>query len=106
MIPEVSVQMLSDLINNNEKITILDVREPWEYQICSIKDSINIPLRKIEDRFDEIPQNTPVYVLCHHGKRSLNASDALIRAGLEHVYNITGGIDAWARTIEPSMPRY
>lgn len=106
MIPETTVEALSELIKNNEKVTILDVREPWEYKICFIKDSVNIPLRKLEDRFNDIPRKFPIYTLCHHGKRSLKAADALIKAGVENVYNVTGGIDAWAATVDNSMPRY
>ena len=84
---------------------ILDVREPWEFEIASIAGSVNIPLGSLPERAGELDRARPVYALCHHGGRSLSATQWLRRNGFAAV-NVGGGIDAWAATVEPGMARY
>ena len=88
------------------KPQLLDVREPWEYRTCRIGDSLLIPMREIPARVAELDPRTDTVVICHHGARSMHAAFFLERQGFESVYNLSGGVDAWARTVDPAMPVY
>jgi rhodanese-related sulfurtransferase len=85
---------------------ILDVREPWETEICLIPGSLCVPLGQIPTAADRIPGDRPVAVTCPHGMRSLQAVAWLRRNGYDNVTNLAGGVDAWARQIDPSMNVY
>lgn len=88
------------------KPLLLDVREPWEYAYCRIAGSLLIPLGEISRGCDELDPETEVVVICHHGVRSFNAANYLEWSGFSKVYNLTGGVERWAREVDPSMPRY
>ena len=85
---------------------LLDVREPWEWQLARIEGSRHIPMRDIPGRSEELDKTQPTVVICHHGVRSLQVVAFLERQGYERVYNIAGGIDAWAREVDASVPLY
>lgn len=85
---------------------LLDVREPWETALCLIEGSIAAPLATVPGVLDRLPSDRPIVVTCHHGMRSLQAVNWLRRNGREGAVNLAGGIDAWARQIEPAMPLY
>jgi rhodanese-related sulfurtransferase len=85
---------------------VLDVREPWEVAIASLPGSIHIPMREIPARFGELPASRPVVCLCHHGMRSAQVGLFLERQQVAAVCNLTGGIDAWSRTVDPAVPTY
>lgn len=86
---------------------LLDVREPWEFQICRIAGSTLIPMGQIPAAVQrQLDPNREVVVICHHGIRSLQVAAYLERAGFEKVINLHGGVDAWARTVEPEMALY
>jgi rhodanese-related sulfurtransferase len=85
---------------------VLDVREPWEHQICRIEDARLLPMQEIPARWHELPRDRAIVVMCHHGMRSLQVGNYLLRAGLSNIYNLMGGIAAWADQVEPAMPRY
>jgi rhodanese-related sulfurtransferase len=87
-------------------IQLLDVREPWEREVCPIAGSLHIPLAEIVDRAQELSPASPIVVYCHHGARSLQAVLWLRRQGFGEATNLSGGIDAWADMVEPSMARY
>jgi sulfur-carrier protein adenylyltransferase/sulfurtransferase len=89
-----------------DQTMILDVREPYELEICRIEGSEHIPMRQIPERAGALPADKHLLVLCHSGGRSRRVTDFLRARGLTRVSNITGGIDAWAETIEPAMRRY
>ena len=84
---------------------LLDVREPWEVELVSLDGGVNIPLGQLTDRVGELDPVVPVVVYCHHGTRSEQARRFLEASGFD-VRHLTGGIDAWARDIEPEMRRY
>lgn len=86
--------------------TVLDVREPWETDICRIADSLVLPLGTLSQGIDQLPQDKPLVVVCHHGMRSLQAVMWLRSQGFENAVNLRGGIDAWARQVEPQMTTY
>lgn len=89
------------------KITLIDVRELFEYEICHLPNSILIPLHELPAQVAKIPQEGMVVVYCHHGIRSAHAIQYLQQdTQATHLYNLAGGIDAWAATVDPQMARY
>jgi rhodanese-related sulfurtransferase len=89
-----------------EPVTLLDVREPWEYSLCRMDGSVHIPLGLLPARLAELDPDRPTVVICHHGMRSLQAGSFLERQGFADVVNLRGGIDGWARTVDPAMAVY
>ncbi len=103
---EISVEQLAELKSADRPLCLLDVREPWELDHCRFDGSLDIPLDDLADRLDEVPDNAPVVVICHHGQRSANATHWLRAAGRRQAVNLAGGIDAWARRIDVAMAIY
>lgn len=91
-----------------DSIYLVDVRQPWEHELARLGDEILVPLDQLSDRADELapPAGALLVTYCHHGVRSLNAAALLERAGHANVASLAGGIDAWSRLIDPSVPRY
>lgn len=89
-----------------EKPVLLDVREPWEYQTCHISGSQHIPMQTVPARQTELDPDQPVVCICHHGMRSAAVAAFLEKNGFTQVINMTGGIDAWAKQVDPTMPKY
>jgi len=85
---------------------VLDVREPREQAIARIEGAQLIPLRELPQRLDELDPSQPLVVHCHHGMRSLQAVRLLRSRGFERAVSLRGGIDAWSREVDPSVPRY
>lgn len=89
-----------------EKLQLVDVRELWEFNTARISGSVLIPIREVSARVAEIDHDADIIVICHHGGRSMQVAAFLEREGYSGVHNLTGGVDAWARTIDPSVPTY
>lgn len=85
---------------------ILDVREPWEVAICAIPGALSMPMSQIAGRLGDLGTDRDWIVVCHHGMRSLQVARFLEQAGFPRVFNLQGGIDAWARDVAPSIARY
>ena len=85
---------------------IVDVREPWEFERCRIEGSTLVPMRELPGRLAELPEDRDLVLVCHHGGRSAQAAEWLSRNGFPRVHNLAGGVDAWARMVDPAMPRY
>ena len=88
------------------KPLLLDVRDPWEFQTCSIAGSRHVPMGEITARADELDARADIVVICHHGGRSMQVAMFLEKNGFGKVHNLAGGVDSWARTVDPSMPVY
>ena len=88
------------------KPLLLDVREPWEFQTCRIDDSTLVPMQELPARIAELDPAAETVVICHHGGRSLQVATFLEQHGFSRVFNLTGGVDAWARGVDPAMPVY
>ena len=103
-----SVRELADWLADEKraKPLLLDVREPWEQQICRIDESEPMPMRTVPARAAELEPDRPVVCVCHHGGRSMQVAMFLERQGFKDVYNLTGGVDAWARQVDKAMPTY
>ncbi len=87
-------------------IVLLDVREPFERAVATIEPSIHIPMREVSGRAGEIPRDREIVVYCHGGTRSAMVAAFLEAHGFTSVANLQGGIDAWSRRVDPSVPRY
>lgn len=89
---------------------LLDVREPWEFEIAAIRidgaTTLNLPMGQIPQRLAELDPAQSILCICHHGMRSAQVVAFLERAGFDSVYNLAGGIDAWSALVDPAVPRY
>ena len=85
---------------------LLDVREPWETQICRIEGSELVPMQTLPARLNELDPDRPIVCICHLGGRSMQVAMFLTRQGFKDAYNLTGGVDAWARQVDTAMPTY
>ena len=103
-VPEISVQELKAKMDNGG-INVLDVREPYEYEIVNIGAPL-IPLNELPQRYEELDRDQPLAIHCRSGARSANAVKLLQERGFENVYNVEGGILAWSEEIDPSLPQY
>lgn len=94
-------------ILNNEDILFVDVREPWEHDICKIgQNTILLSEKTMPLIFEQGSKSRLVIVYCHHGARSLNAALYMRQNGITHAVSLKGGIDRFAQIVDPSMPRY
>lgn len=104
---ELSVQETHALLNSNPSgVALIDVREPFEAAICRIAGAELIPMRQLPNRLQSLSGEKHLLIYCHHGGRSLRVTEFLRERGFRQVSNMRGGIDAWARQIDPEMPRY
>ena len=105
-VPTISVQELKGKMDAREAFELIDVREPFEYEIARIDGAKLIPLGEIGERFGELQEEQPIIVHCHSGQRSAQAVRLLRQRGFTKVYNLEGGIDAWSDQIDSSVPKY
>src|SRR5437763_603172 len=106
IVPAISVQELKRKMDASEGFELIDVREPFEFEIARIDGAKLIPLGEIAERADELQRVQPSVVHCHSGRRSEQAVRLLQQRGFANVYNLQGGIDAWSDFIDPSVPKY
>jgi rhodanese-related sulfurtransferase len=85
---------------------LLDVREPWEYQLARIEGSELVPMGEIPNKVGGLERSHPTVVICHHGRRSLQVIAFLERFGFENLHNLEGGIDAWSRQVDSQVALY
>jgi rhodanese-related sulfurtransferase len=97
---------LKEKIAAGEDLKLLDVREAWEFETARIEGSTLIPMGEVARRIGELDPASELVVICHHGGRSMQVAAYLQRQGFTKVHNLSGGVDAWARTVDPSMPVY
>lgn len=110
-ISEISVEELAQkLVCLTQPLQLLDVREPQEVAIASLKNFINLPLSAFADWCDQIQNrldlHTETIVICHHGIRSAQMCHWLLHQGFTNVKNVSGGIEAYALKADPTVPRY
>lgn len=85
---------------------MIDVRDPWEFERCSIEESQPMPMSTVPLRLQELDPQAETVLICHHGARSFQVGVFLEQRGFGRLYNLQGGVDAWARTVDPAMPTY
>jgi len=106
MIPQIQPTDLKKLLDAGAPVLLVDVRQPEEHAYCALPGSVLIPLGELAARVGEVePGEATVVVYCHHGVRSLSGAALLRRAGIE-ASSLAGGIDRWAQTVDPGVPRY
>jgi rhodanese-related sulfurtransferase len=104
---EISVGQVNALKKRGEAFMLLDVREPWEWEKAHIEGAKHMPLGEVPTRaHQELDPEEYVIVFCHHGMRSLSVTNWLRQQGFEKVQSMRGGIDGWARTVDPKIPIY
>src|ERR1700744_2700762 len=104
---EITVDQLKQQLASEHPPLLLDVREPWEYATAHILNSTLIPMNEVPARaFNELDEDQPIAVLCHHGARSLSVANWLRQQGFSKAQSVAGGIDLWSRSIDPTIPRY
>jgi len=104
-VPEIRVADLARLRQEGD-VAVLDIRELWEREIARLEGSLNIPLSELPASVGALPRDRPLVVLCHHGVRSAQAARWLRAQGFDNAVNLRGGIDEWARHIDPAMASY
>ncbi|MGF6845919.1 molybdopterin/thiamine biosynthesis adenylyltransferase/rhodanese-related sulfurtransferase [Chitinophaga sp. W3I9] len=105
-VQSLSVQQLNDWLQRDTRFMLLDVREDDEWEICHIPQSVHIPMGRVLQQMSAIPDDVPVAVLCHHGMRSRAVAQRLTELGFNRIYNVEGGIHAWASVIDHQMQTY
>jgi len=102
---EMSVQELKALMDSGESFEFIDVRTPKEFETARIPGAVLLDEAQYQ-RMMELPKQTKIVFICHHGPRGVNAGQQYISQGFTNVYNVTGGIEAWSSEIDPAIPRY
>ena len=102
----ITPQDLKARLDRNDRPLLLDVRQDWETRLCRLDNAVHIPIEEIELRTDELNADDEIVVYCHQGVRSAAVADYLRQLGFKNVKNLVGGLDHWARTVDPTMRRY
>ncbi|HEV2138580.1 MAG TPA: molybdopterin-synthase adenylyltransferase MoeB [Nitrososphaerales archaeon] len=105
-VPEVTPILLKRMLDEGRDVELVDVREPFEYEICHLEGSKLVPLGQLQSRAGDLSKSKTLVVYCHHGQRSANAVSYLTSAGFRDVRNLRGGIAAWRTEVDPMIPEY
>ncbi len=103
---QITPQGLKARLDRRDPLVLLDVRQSWELQLCRLAGATHIPIEEIEFRTEELNAEDEIVVFCHQGIRSAAVAEYLRQLGFKRVVNLAGGLDAWAMTVDPTMPRY
>ena len=104
---EITPEEVKARLDRNDSFTLLDVREPWEFQAAHIEGAKLMPMGDVPSRaHQELDPDEEVVVLCHHGVRSMNVTVWLRQQGFERAQSMRGGIDAWSRRVDGRVPLY
>jgi len=104
-IPEITPAEFIARRERGENFTLLDVREGWELGIVSVPGIVHIPMNEVPDRLGELDRSVETVVLCRSGRRSLEVARLLQQQGFRAA-NLSGGILAWSRDVDPGLPTY
>ncbi|NOQ87552.1 MAG: sulfurtransferase [Gammaproteobacteria bacterium] len=104
---ELSAQELkAHLETCDEQPLLLDVRQPWEYDVCRIENSVLLPMSQITAEFKSLDFDRETVVICHHGIRSRRVGRYLEEAGFSNIINLSGGVAQWAKMVDSQMTTY
>lgn len=105
---QITPRQLAERLNDPRQPAplLLDVREPWELEICGIDGSVAMPMGSVPARFPELDRDRETVVICHHGGRSAQVCMFLERQGFSSVINLAGGVAGWAVQVDPRMAQY
>ncbi|MBI3523097.1 MAG: sulfurtransferase [Betaproteobacteria bacterium] len=104
--PQLNQWLNESLSGTRPKPQLLDVREPWELDVCRIADARSMPMRSVPARYLELDRDSEIVVICHHGVRSYQVAMFLEQQGFTKVLNLHGGVAAWAQQVDTAMPTY
>ena len=93
-------------LDRGEKLHLVDVREPWECDLCRIEGAKLVPLGSLAASLQSLPDVDEVICYCHHGMRSLDAAAWLRFQGIEKTKSLAGGIERWSLEVDPKVPQY
>ena len=109
---ELSAQQLKaylgtcQLDTKKQQPLLLDVRQPWEFEVCKIENSVLVPMSQVPSNIESLDSDRETVVICHHGIRSRSVSRYLEQAGFNNIINLSGGVAQWAKTVDNQMPTY
>ena len=103
---EVTAAELKTRLDAGERLLLVDVREPWEWEVCRIEGARLMPMRTIPANLQALDVEESVICYCHHGMRSLDVAVWLQKQGVESARSLAGGIERWSVEIDPKVPRY
>jgi rhodanese-related sulfurtransferase len=103
---EITPAAVKARLDSGKKLVLIDVREPWEHQLCRIEGATLIPLGTLAASLQTLPDVDELVCYCHHGMRSLDAATWLRFQGIEKAKSLAGGIERWSVEIDPNVPRY
>jgi rhodanese-related sulfurtransferase len=104
---EITPEEVKSKLDKGETFTLLDVREPWEFETAHMEGTKLIPMGDVPSRaHQELDPEDHIVVVCHHGVRSMNVTAWLRQQGFEKAQSMRGGIDAWSRTVDGKVPVY
>ena len=102
----ITPEQLKLRLEQGEQPVLLDVRDSWEFEICRIDGSQNIPMSEVPQQMSSLNKEAETIVICHHGMRSFQVGSYLENLGHTRIINLDGGIDLWAKTVDHDMPQY
>jgi len=105
-IDRITPQALAQALQSDAPPYVVDVRTETEHALARLEAASLIPMDEMTTRWDELPMNRDIVVMCHHGIRSMHVALWLENKGFDRLYNLTGGIDQWSRDVDSSVPRY
>ena len=104
---EISPEEVKLKLDQKEAFTLLDVREPWEFETARMPEALLLPMGDVPSRaHQELDPDDHIVVVCHHGVRSMSVTAWLRQQGFERAQSMRGGIDAWARQVDTNIPTY
>jgi rhodanese-related sulfurtransferase len=103
---EVTPTDLKQRLDRGDKLLLIDVREPWEFEVCHIEGAKLIPMGQIPANIQSLDVDEDVVCYCHHGMRSLDVAVWLRNQGVASAKSLAGGIERWSVEIDPKVPRY
>jgi rhodanese-related sulfurtransferase len=106
MIVQLSPVEAAQRLRESPSACLLDVREKWEWDLVRVEGAKHMPMNEVPQRWQTLPEDGPILVLCHHGVRSTMVAQYLLKSGVDCVYNVRGGIDAWASEVDSTLAKY
>lgn len=104
---QITAEDVKAALDKGETFTLIDVREPWEYDVAKIEGSKLMPMGDVPGRaHQELDPDERIIAYCHHGVRSLNVVNWLRQQGFEKAQSMSGGIDRWSQVVDPKVPTY
>ena len=101
-----ALQLKAYLDSSEEQPLLLDVRQPWEFDVCKLDNSVLVPMSTIPSNVESLDTNRETVVICHHGIRSRSVGRFLEQSGFSNIINLSGGMAQWAKTVDTQMSTY